>query len=299
VFVVVGEDNNMIRIWPVCDCGIVSSSPSINACCVGVLTASINRPKKSLGQHFLNSTDYARAVANAINQDTKNVVEIGPGRGMLTQYLLGRFERLLLIEKDALLAHELEERWGSEPGITVREADFLDFNLNEFWRDSDYSLVGNFPYNISSQIVFRALEHREHVKEVIGMFQLEMAQRIVASPGTKDYGILSVLTATAYEGRLLFRVPTGAFTPPPKVTSAVIRLRRKSNYQLPCSFGALRIVVRSAFGMRRKMLRNSLKGLLPEQTLLHDPLFERRPERLSMEEFVDLALQYEAFQKQP
>jgi 16S rRNA (adenine1518-N6/adenine1519-N6)-dimethyltransferase len=258
------------------------------------LTDFLNRPKKSLGQHFLNSTDFARAVADAISPGTRNVVEVGPGRGMLTQFLIGRFDRLLLIEKDTALAQGLAERWGSQPGVVVREADFLDFDLAGFWRDVDYSVVGNFPYNISSQIVIRVLDQRAHVSEMVGMFQLEVAQRIVASPGSKDYGILSVLTAAAYDGKLLFRVPPGAFSPPPKVMSAVIRLSRKSGFDLPCSYQSLRTVVRQAFGQRRKMLRNSLRGLLAEETLRSNVLFERRPEQLSLEEFVELALQFEA-----
>ena len=250
--------------------------------------------KKSLGQHFLHSVEYARAVADAIGDETRHVVEVGPGRGMLTQFLVGRFDPLLLIEKDSVLAASISERWGAEPGVIVCEADFLSFDLAAFWGDRSYSIVGNFPYNISSQIVFRMLDHREHVPELVGMFQFEMARRIVAAPGSKDYGIISVMTAVAYEGKLLFKVPPGAFTPKPRVNSAVIRLRRKASFALPCEYRSLQIVVRSAFGQRRKMLRNSLKGLLPDKTLQSDALFQRRPEELTITEFVDLALQYES-----
>ena len=255
------------------------------------------RPKKSLGQHFLNSTDYARAVADALAPDAANVVEVGPGRGMLTQFLVNRFDTLLLVEKDALLTHDLVARWGHTEGVIIHEADFLSLDLQAFWGERAYSIVGNFPYNISSQIVFKALDHRQRVLEIVGMFQLEMARRIVASPGTKDYGILSVLVSSAYEGSLLFKVPPGAFSPPPKVMSAVIRLKRKPDYEPPCQFGSLRQIVRSAFGQRRKMLRNSLKGLLPDSTLRVESMFQKRPEQLTLEEFVDLALQYERFRR--
>jgi 16S rRNA (adenine1518-N6/adenine1519-N6)-dimethyltransferase len=251
------------------------------------------RAKKSLGQHFLHEVDFARRIAGAVHGESGNVVEVGPGQGMLTQFLVGRFHRLLLIEKDTLLSQLVIDRWGSDPAVTVREADFLSFDLHEFWGTQQFSLVGNFPYNISSQIVFRMLDMRDQIPELVGMFQYEMARRIVSGPGSKEYGILSVLAATAYEGRLLFKVPAGAFKPPPKVESAVIRMVRKKDYSLPCDYQSLRIVVRAAFGQRRKMLRNSLKSLLPDETLLQDTLFERRPEQISVSEFVDIAMKYE------
>ncbi len=255
------------------------------------------RAKKSLGQHFLHEVDFARRIAAATVGESGNVIEVGPGQGMLTQFLVGRFEQLLLIEKDTLLTQYILERWGSDPGIAIREADFLSFDLVGFWGTRQFSLVGNFPYNISSQIIFRMLDVRDQIPELVGMFQYEMARRIVSGPGSKEYGILSVLTATAYEGRLLFKVPAGAFNPPPKVESAVIRLTRKKDFSLPCDFQSLRIVVRAAFGQRRKMLRNSLKGLLPDETLLGDTLFQRRPEQISVAEFVDLAVKYELLRK--
>ncbi len=157
---------------------------------------------------------------------------------------------------------------------------------------NQYSVAGNFPYNISSQIVFRVLEKYGHVPELVGMFQYEMARRIVSGPGSKEYGIISVLTASRYFGRLLFSVPPGAFMPPPKVDSAVIHLRRHVDPELPCQFRSLQVVVKTAFGQRRKMLRNSLAPLFPSGTL-DEAFFQQRPEQLSLAEFIDIAVRFE------
>jgi 16S rRNA (adenine1518-N6/adenine1519-N6)-dimethyltransferase len=250
------------------------------------------RAKKSLGQHFLQAIDYARRIAAAVDDANKNVVEVGPGQGVLTQFLTGRFEKLLLIEKDTELARLLTLQYQEDPHIVVCEGDFLSFDLSAYWGDQQFAIVGNFPYNISSQIVFRMLDFRAQVPELVGMFQYEMARRILAGPGSKEYGIISVLTSVAYEGKLIFRVPPGAFHPPPKVESAVIHLKRKANYSIPCEHQTLRQIVRMAFNQRRKMLRNSLKPLFSENILKHD-LFSKRPEQLSLHEFIDLAIQYE------
>jgi 16S rRNA (adenine1518-N6/adenine1519-N6)-dimethyltransferase len=249
--------------------------------------------KKSLGQHFLHEVSYAQRIAEAISPDIRYAVEVGPGHGMLTRFLIGRFDHLLLIEKDAVLARTAHEKWASDH-ISVREADFLTFDLRAYWGERSFAVIGNFPYNISSQIVFRVLELRDQIPEMVGMFQYEMARRILSGPGSKDYGILSVLTATSYYGRMLFKVPPGAFSPPPKVESAAIRLERKADYTMPCDFNSLRRVVRCAFGQRRKMLRNSLKPLFSEKTLLDDVLFQKRPEQVSVPEFIDLAIRYES-----
>jgi 16S rRNA (adenine1518-N6/adenine1519-N6)-dimethyltransferase len=255
------------------------------------------KAKKSLGQHFLHEIEYARRIATAVRGEHSHVTEVGPGQGMLTQFLVGRFDVLLLIEKDTVLVEEVRKKWGNDPGIYVHEDDFLRFDLSGFWGNRQFSLVGNFPYNISSQIVFKMLEMRNQIPELVGMFQYEMAKRIVSGPGNKDYGILSVLTAAFYHGRILFKVPAGAFKPPPKVESAVIRLERKDGYVLPCEYQSLRTVVRAAFGQRRKMLRNSLHGLLPEEVLHDDALFQRRPEQMSVDDFLHLAIRYEASRK--
>lgn len=249
--------------------------------------------KKSLGQHFLHEVAIAKRIAYLVKGESGNVVEVGPGTGMLTQFLIGRFERLLLIEKDKLLAEHNALRWKDDPSVFVQEADILEYDLRSFWGDQQFSLVGNFPYNISSQILFGMLALRDQIPEMIGMFQYEMAKRIISGPGSKDYGILSVLAATAYDSAMLFKVSPGAFNPPPKVESAVIRLTRKAQYSLPCDFHSLRIVVKAAFGQRRKMLRNSLKALFPENTIESEAFFQRRPEQVSVSEFVDLAVRYE------
>jgi len=255
------------------------------------------RAKKSLGQHFLHEQSYAQRIALAINPDARRVTEIGPGTGMLTQFLIGRFDELLLLEKDTELCASLSARWHAYPGVTILEADALSFDYRGFWGDRSFSLVGNFPYNISSQIVFTMLSLCDQIPEMVGMFQYEMARRIISGPGSKDYGIISVLTSAMYSGRMLFRVPSGAFNPPPKVESAVIRLERKHDYSLPCAFSSLQKVVRAAFGQRRKMLRNSLKSLVPNETLLSSTLFQKRPEHLALGDFIDIALEYESLQQ--
>lgn len=249
--------------------------------------------KKSLGQHFLHEVAIAKRIASVVKGESGNVVEVGPGTGMLTQFLIGRFDQLLLIEKDRLLAESNVLRWKDDASVVVQEADILDYDLRSFWGHRQFSLVGNYPYNISSQILFCMLDLRNQIPEMVGMFQYEMAKRIISGPGSKDYGILSVLAATAYDGALLFKVSPGAFNPPPKVDSAVIQLTRKANYALPCDFQSLRIVVRAAFGQRRKMLRNSLKALFPNNTIESEVFFQRRPEQVSVSEFVDLAVRYE------
>jgi 16S rRNA (adenine1518-N6/adenine1519-N6)-dimethyltransferase len=249
--------------------------------------------KKSLGQHFLKEPVFAERLAEGISSGTRNIVEIGPGTGMLTQHLVGRCDRLLLVEKDTLLAHQETERWADEPSVHVVEADILNFDLAAFFGDEEFTIVGNFPYNISSQILLMALALWERVPEFIGMFQYEVARRIVSGPGSKEYGILSVLSAARFSGKLLFSVPPGAFNPPPKVRSAVIRLTRKEGFSLPCAFASLQTVVRAAFGQRRKMMRNSLKPFLPD-TILAGSLYRQRPEQLGLAEFIDIALIYES-----
>lgn len=253
------------------------------------------RAKKSLGQHFLREPSYAQRLASALPAETRNLVEVGPGTGMLTEHLLDHCDRLLLIEKDAALGRLTVARWRDQPKVTAVEADILAFNFTNTFDGEPFAVVGNFPYNISSQIVFRILELHDRVTEMIGMFQYEVAQRIVAGPGTKAYGIISVLVAAYYRGELLFSVPPSAFDPPPKVNSAVIRLTRHSE-TLPCSFASLRSVVRAAFGQRRKMLRNSLQSLLPADAL-QGAFFQQRPEHLGLSEFIDLAVELERRQK--
>lgn len=251
--------------------------------------------KKSLGQHFLRDRNIAMRIASAVSPDTRRVLEVGPGHGMLTQFLAGRFETLLLVEKDAQLAEKMRAAYAAQPSVHVAEADFLTYDMVGFFQHRQFSLVGNFPYYISSQIVFRMLEFKEQVPEMIGMFQYEMARRIVAGPGSKEYGIISVLASAAYTGEMLFRVAPGSFDPPPNVESAVIRLTRKENFSLPCKERTLRMVVKTAFGQRRKMMRNTLRAVLPVHVLV-DPIFVKRPEQLPLAAFIEIALLVEQYE---
>ena len=253
------------------------------------------KAKKSLGQHFLTNTHTAQSIVDAVDKSAKSIIEIGPGPGILTERLLKRDAQLTFVEKDDVFAAELANITTQNANVTVVNADFLKLDLNELTTDPNTSLVGNFPYNISSQIVFRMIEYKHLFSEMIGMFQLEMAKRIIASPGSKDYGVISVLTQTAYTGSIIIRVAPGQFNPPPRVNSAVIKLVRKSDYTLPCSEKWLRKVVKSAFGQRRKMLRNTLKGYIPTELLTSDELFTKRPEQLSLELFYELARIAEEF----
>lgn len=247
------------------------------------------KAKKSLGQHFLTNTHTAQSIVDAVDASAKSIIEIGPGPGILTERLLMRDATLIFVEKDDAFAEQLERDLVELEHARVIHEDFLKLDLTLLTSDPNTSLVGNFPYNISSQIVFRMVEHKHLFAELIGMFQLEMAKRIVASPGSKDYGVISVLTQTAYTGKIIIHVSPGQFKPPPRVNSAVIKLVRRENYTLPCSEQWLRKVVKSAFGQRRKMLRNTLKGYIPEELLTQDDLFTKRPEQLSVDSFYELA----------
>ena len=173
----------------------------------------------------------------------------------------------------------------------MHEGDFLRFDPTTIIGDAPFAIIGNFPYNISSQILFKMLDHRTQVPELVGMFQREMAARVVAPPGNKTYGVISVLVQAYYEGDYLFTVKKGCFQPPPKVTSAVIRLSRKTNQTLGCDHRLFRRVVKQAFSQRRKMLRNTMKSLVPKSDFLQDKFLQQRPEQLSVEEFVQLTNQ--------
>ena len=247
------------------------------------------KAKKSLGQHFLTNPHTALNIADAVNADAKTIIEVGPGPGILTEHILKRDAALTFIEKDDQFAANLKGKTTSLENVTVLNEDFLKVNLPSITSDPDSVIVGNFPYNISSQIVFRMLEHKDLFSELVGMFQLEMAKRIVSPPKSKEFGVISVLTQASYYGELLFHVPPEQFTPPPKVNSAVIKLTRKEDYELPCDEKWLRTVVKAAFNQRRKMLRNSLKAFFLDQPILDSELFTRRPEQLDVEMFFELA----------
>ena len=258
------------------------------------------RAKKALGQHFLTDQKVARAIVDAL-QCPGPALEIGPGMGVLTQYLLQREDvDLKLVEIDGesveyLLAHF--------PGMQGRllQADFLTLRLEKLFPER-FAVIGNFPYNISSQIFFKILDHRERIPEVVCMIQKEVAERIAEAPGSKTYGILSVLLQAWYDIEYLFSVGSGCFAPPPKVESAVIRLRRNGRSSLGCDEALFKTIVKTAFGQRRKMLRNPLKPLVAakaqregwtaEETaaFLEQTVFSLRPEKLSVEDFIDLTL---------
>lgn len=247
------------------------------------------KAKKSLGQHFLNQPSIAEKIANSILIDPnyENVLEVGPGMGMLTQFLLQRFPQLIMVETDINMVHHLQERF---PNVTgqIFHADFLAFDLDKVL-PSKFTLVGNFPYNISSQILFKMLEHRQRIPHMVGMFQKEVADRIASRHGSKSYGILSVLLQTYYEVELLFNVSAQCFSPPPKVQSAVIRLVARKGLDIsPDLEKSLKRVVKMAFNQRRKMMRNSLRSIWPANLDPDDPILTKRPEQLSVPDFLEL-----------
>ena len=255
---------------------------------------NIVRAKKNLGQHFLNDTNIAqRIVDNLLASSTGNVLEVGPGMGVLTQYLLQRDNlNLKVIEIDTESVEYLHEHFPKLRG-NIHSADFLKVNLSEFFNES-FGVIGNFPYNISSQIFFRILEYKNQVPEVVGMIQKEVAERLCAGPGSKTYGILSVLLQAYYDLEYLFTVHENVFTPPPKVKSAVIRLVRNDVQKLDCDEKLFFKIVKASFNQRRKMLRKSLKqgfGEVPEE------FSTLRPEQLSVEQFVKLTRGIEALRK--
>lgn len=255
------------------------------------------KAKKSFGQHFLNREEIAERIANSLtvnNELGHPVLEVGPGKGMLTKYLLKQYPLLKVVEADVDMVNILHKYYPQLENRVI-SGDFLKVDLAAVFEGQSFSLIGNFPYNISSQIVFRMIKYRDIVPEMVGMFQKEMADRIIAKPGGKDYGIISVLAQAYYEGQTLFDVDKSCFTPPPKVQSAVIRLIRKENQDLGCDEGLFRQVVKTSFNQRRKMLRNTLKPLFPEgSTALEDAFFQKRPEQLSLADFVAVTRQVEA-----
>lgn len=246
------------------------------------------RPKKHLGQHFLNDENIARKIADTLSYDTfDKLLEIGPGMGVLTQFLLQKDTDLHTIEIDTESVAYLEKHFPELEGKIIA-ADFLNFNLQDFFGNQKVAIIGNFPYHISTQIVFKSLEFRHQVVAFAGMFQKEVAQRICEKPGNKTYGILSVLVQAFYHAEYLFSVSEKVFTPPPKVQSGVLRLTRKEDYILPCDEALFFKVVKTAFNQRRKTLRNSLKSLLSNEKLKEDSIFDLRPEQLSFHDFIQL-----------
>ncbi len=252
------------------------------------------KAKKHLGQHFLKDESIAKAIADTLNlEGYDNLLEIGPGMGVLTKYLLEKDTTVYVIEIDTESVAYLEANYPKLHGKIISK-DFLKYNINEVFDGKPFAIIGNFPYNISSQIVFRALELRHQIPEFAGMFQKEVAERICEKKGSKTYGILSVLVQAFYDAEYLFTVSEQVFNPPPKVKSGVLRLRRKENFSLPCSEKLFFTVVKTAFGQRRKTLRNSLKTLNLSDNLREDTIFDLRPEQLSVEQFIGLTQKIEA-----
>ena len=242
-------------------------------------------PKKHLGQHFLTDLNIAQNIANALSgTGYKHVLEVGPGMGVLTQYLLEKPFDTYVIEIDTESVDYLKSHFTQLKG-RILEGNFLKMVFADHF-DAQVAIIGNFPYNISSQILFRIIEQRKMVPEFAGMFQKEVAARICEKAGSKAYGILSVLTQAFFETEYLFNVSRFVFDPPPKVASAVIRLKRKADYKLPCDDKLFFRVVKTAFQQRRKTLRNSLKSFGLSASLKEDSIFDERPERLGVSEFI-------------
>jgi len=254
------------------------------------------RAKKHLGQHFLNDENIALKIATSLTENApKTVLEIGPGMGVLTKNLLNQKDvDLHAVELDRESVSYLNEHFPALQGKII-QGDFLKLKLDEHFKEQ-FAIIGNFPYNISSQILFKIIDYKELVPEMVGMFQKEVAERVASKHGTKKYGILSVLLQAYYDIEYLFTVNEDVFTPPPKVKSGVIRIVRKANLKLPCNEVLLKKVVKLGFNQRRKTLSNSLKSILlnlkPE-----DEIFRKRPEQLSVNEFFDLTNKVEAIIK--
>lgn len=246
------------------------------------------RAKKALGQHFLTDQGIAMTIVDSLEAGgVRNVLEIGPGMGVLTQYLLKRDDiDLKLVELDGESVEYLLTHFPGMQG-KLYEMDYLKLDVHLFF-PGEYRVIGNFPYNISSQIFFKILEDKDRVTEVVCMIQKEVADRIAEKPGTKTYGILSVLLQAWYDIDYIISVGSGAFCPPPKVQSAVIRLRRNGRSSLGCDERLFKMVVKTAFNQRRKTLRNALKPLLTDAVDTNAPVFDLRAERLSVEDFVAL-----------
>ena len=250
---------------------------------------SLVRAKKHLGQHFLTDKKIAAKIVDGLvhTDQYSQVLEVGPGMGILSDILLERKDlETFMIDIDVESYHFLKDKY-PQMGERLINGDFLKMDLKKVF-SGKYAIIGNFPYNISSQILFKVLEHRENVVEMVGMFQKEVAERCASKSGTKDYGILSVLIQAYYNIDYLFSVKPGTFNPPPKVNSGVIRLSRNERVTLDCDEKLFWIVVKAGFNQRRKTLRNALSGVLPKVKMDDHIYFEKRAEQLSVEDFITL-----------
>ncbi len=246
------------------------------------------RPKKALGQHFLTDTRVAEKVAFCLESLSayRHILEIGPGTGVLSQFLIGMYpEAWYGMEIDGEAVAYLRSAYPDHDDRIIA-GDFLQYDLHKLFGREQFAVIGNFPYNISSQILFRVLAFREQVPEMTGMFQKEVAQRIASPPGSKVYGILSVLSQAFFDVRVCFHVQPGVFVPQPGVMSSVLHMRRKNDFVLPCNEKLFFSVVKTAFNQRRKTLRNSLKPLAPDWGRLPAHYAGERPEQLGVNDFV-------------
>lgn len=247
------------------------------------------RAKKHLGQHFLTDLSIAQRIADSLYGTCRNTLEIGPGMGVLTQFLQHNEKiNLRVIEIDHESVEYLHENFTLPQGSII-EGDFLKMDLSELFGGERFAVIGNFPYNISSQIFFKILEQKELIPEVVCMLQREVARRLASPPGNKDYGILSVFLQAYYDIEYLFTVDEGVFNPPPKVKSGVIRVKRNAVERLDCDEVLFRMVVKSTFNQRRKTIWNSIRSIAFNHEAIKDhPYMKKRPEQLSVSDFVEL-----------
>jgi len=247
------------------------------------------KAKKHLGQHFLTDLDIAKKIVDSLSlvEQYNKVVEVGPGMGVLTQYLIKhKTYKTFPVDVDRESIGYLAEKYPQLKGNIIF-GDFLKMDLNDIIKKEPFAVIGNFPYNISSQILFKVLDYKDQIPEVVGMFQKEVAERFAADPGSKTYGITSVLLQAFYNVEYLFTVEPEVFEPPPKVKSAVIRFTRNKKAELNCDEKKFKQIVKMAFNQRRKMMRKSLKSFLNEKNK-EAKILTKRPEQLSVEEFVEL-----------
>ena len=247
------------------------------------------KPKKFLGQHFLKDLSIAKDIADTVDEcPGLPILEVGPGMGVLTQFLMEKGREVKVVELDFESVAYLRENFPALEGNII-EDDFLKLKLEKLFDGRPFVLTGNYPYNISSQIFFKMLDYKDLIPCCTGMIQKEVAERIAAGPGSKTYGILSILIQAWYKVEYLFTVREHVFNPPPKVKSAVIRMTRNETKELGCNERLFKLIVKTTFNQRRKTLRNSISSILEKgNPLSNDPVFNKRPEQLSVQEFIEL-----------
>ena len=247
------------------------------------------KPKKFLGQHFLKDLSIAKDIADTVDECPRlPILEVGPGMGVLTQFLMEKGREVKVVELDFESVAYLRENFPALEGNII-EDDFLKLKLEKLFDGRPFVLTGNYPYNISSQIFFKMLDYKDLIPCCTGMIQKEVAERIAAGPGSKTYGILSILIQAWYKVEYLFTVHEHVFNPPPKVKSAVIRMTRNETKELGCNERLFKLIVKTTFNQRRKTLRNSISSILEKgNPLSNDPVFNKRPEQLSVQEFIEL-----------